>query len=118
MFKHEDDRRSLIELTNGEYKACKVVVAKRDCVLGDHYHQGKDERFLLVMGHATEVVLGDEVLRGVESPAEWRVPRGTYHRFTLTAGSVLVGVMSEAFNHADDFVGHPGASSVGVAGVG
>ena len=107
MFKHEDDRRSLIELTNGEYKACKVVVAKRDCVLGDHYHQGKDERFLLVMGHATEVVLGDDVLRGVDAPAEWWVPRGTYHRFSLTAGSVLVGVMSETYEEGDERQGQP-----------
>lgn len=110
MFKHEDDRRSLMELTNGEYKACKVVVTKRDCVLGDHYHQGKDERFLLVLGHASEVVLGDEVLRGVVAPAEWHVPRGTYHRFTLSAGSVLVGVMSEVYEEVDERQGVPHAN--------
>lgn len=109
MFKHEDDRRSLIELTNGEYKACKVVVTKRDCVLGDHYHQGKDERFLLTLGYASEVVLGDDVLRGVAAPAEWSVPRGMYHRFTLSAGSVLVGVMSEAYEEGDERSGRPGA---------
>jgi mannose-6-phosphate isomerase-like protein (cupin superfamily) len=102
MFKHEDDRRLLVEMQAGEFKACKVVVAKRDCVLGNHYHAHKDERFLLVKGGATRVVIGDNQWLCIEAPYEWDVPRGVPHSFELIAGSVMVGTATKEYEAGDE----------------
>lgn len=106
MYKHEDDRRLLMEIS-GDFKTCKSIVAKDECVLGDHYHMGKDEQFVLASGWALEVVVGDARWISVPAPHSWYVPRGTYHRFVLEKGSVLVGTASEEYDAADEVHGWP-----------
>jgi hypothetical protein len=103
MFKHEDDRRCLIEWGDGAWKVSKAVLAKTECCLGNHLHKNKDERFLLFHGKARFIRIGDEVMRDVEAPAEFSVPRGKWHEFWLTEGSILLGLASEPFDPADDF---------------
>jgi mannose-6-phosphate isomerase-like protein (cupin superfamily) len=104
MFKHEDDRRSLIEWGAGDTKISKAVVAKTDCILGNHRHLHKDERFLLLSGRATLLRVGDDVAHGVEAPREFTVPRGAWHEIWLTAGSVLLCNASEPHDPADDHI--------------
>lgn len=107
MFVHEDSRRKLHELTPGEYKVCKAIVAKEGCVLGNHYHAKKTESFLLVLGKARRVVIGDSELFDLPAPQEWVVPPGTFHVFDLEPGSVLVGTATAEFDHEDEIPGKP-----------
>ena len=103
MFKHEDERRTLIEWSGG--KVSKALIAKCDCVVGDHYHRKKEERFLLLRGSAT-VTIG-MTRAGVIAPYEFVVRRNTYHRFELSKGSILLGVCSEEFDPTDEIKGFP-----------
>jgi hypothetical protein len=48
---HEDDRRILTSIPYKEGEI-KIIVAKKDCVLGNHYHKIKTEEFRLVDGVA------------------------------------------------------------------
>lgn len=107
MFIHEDDRRKLIDWSEGSFKACKVLVTKKECTVGDHYHRNKDEHFLLVSGMALAVEIGNEIGFNWKSPCVFHVPRGTYHRFRFSAGSILVGVTTEEFDPADEIAGRP-----------
>lgn len=121
MFTHEDNRRTLIEWATGEFKVAKVLIAKEDCVVGDHWHRNKDETFYLLMGGGL-ITLGDitstcgswvgfplkeGVPIGGNILPEIHVPRGTYHRFELTKGSILLGVGTEAFDPKDEISGRP-----------
>jgi hypothetical protein len=103
MFKHEDDRRSLIEWGEGKWAVSKYLVATKDCTVGLHKHEKKDERFLLASGTLLLGQIGDEFYEDVSAPCEFDVPRGKFHAFTLKAGSILLGLASEPFDPADDF---------------
>lgn len=109
MFVHEDERRKLIEWGKGDWKVQKVVIAKANCDVGDHHHANKDEHFMLLSGRAQIAVVGDDMRMFVTAPHEWYVPRGTYHRFVLDEGSILLGTASEEFDPADELAGHPGS---------
>ena len=106
MFVHEDDRRKLHELS-GDFKTCKAILVKQDSVLGDHFHRGKDEEFLLLHGRAARVVIGGKEWFDADAPQHWIVPRGTYHVFWLQAGSVLIGTATAPFDPADEISGEP-----------
>lgn len=108
MFIHEDNRRKLVEWAQGNFKVSKVLYAKEDCVVGDHHHLKKDETFLLVAGSGNFQVGGLFYLRvGSEVVHVIYVPRGTYHRFELKAGSILIGVATEEFDPTDEIPGKP-----------
>ena len=107
MFVHEDDRRKILEWATGEFKVAKALIAKEGCIVGDHYHRNKDEKFLLLSGFAPFVVIGENEWRNTEAPCYWEVPRGNYHRFELAEGSVLLGVGTEEFDPADEIRGEP-----------
>lgn len=107
MHRHEDDRRVIIDWAQGEFKSAKVLIAKHGCVVGDHYHLRKDETFFLLKGRASNAVVGDDVQVDVKAPQEWNVPRGTYHRFELDEGSILLGTASERYDPEDEVKGKP-----------
>lgn len=99
--KHEDNRRILTEFGNGkDWKVCKVIQTKEDCVLGKHYHREKDESFMLVRGKG-EVKITKQ-FEDMELFKEYYVPAGTIHEFYLTKGSILVGLCSKEFNPNDE----------------
>lgn len=107
MFVHEDHRRTLIEFGNGPFSIVKALTAKEDCVVGDHFHRNKDESFLLLSGHADCIIVGGQQWELVAAPFACHVPRGTYHRFHLRRGAVLIGTASEEFDEADEIKGEP-----------
>ncbi len=107
MFVHEDDRRKLIEWANGDFKVAKALIAKSDCIVGDHYHREKDEKFLLLSGVANRVIIGDGSWDAVKAPAQFIVYRGSYHLFDLAEGSVLLGVATAEFDPGDEIKGKP-----------
>ena len=104
MFIHEDDRRKLIEWSGG--KVSKALIAKNGCIVGNHYHRNKEEKFLLLLGTGY-VSIGMDAAKFVEAPVEFTVPPNTYHEFVLSEGSILLGVCSEEFDPADEIKGHP-----------
>lgn len=105
IFIHEDERRKLIEwIQNDTFKTAKVVIAKGNQVVGNHYHLKKDEAFLLLSGKAKRVIIGDMEEKDILPLKKWYVPRGTYHLFELAEGSILLGVASEPFNIEDEIV--------------
>lgn len=104
MFIHEDDRRKLIEWSGG--KVSKALIAKSECIVGDHHHRNKEERFLLLTGSAI-LAIGETAPYLENAPYEFTVPPNTYHRFLLKQGSILLGVCSEEFDPNDEIKGRP-----------
>lgn len=106
-FKHSDDRRTIYDWADGDFKAAKALIAGENCIVGDHYHKRKDEQFFLLIGTATKVVIGGEELWDIEAPCKFHVQAGSYHRFELTPGSILLGTASEPFDPSDEMKGKP-----------
>lgn len=102
MHVHEDCRRVLIDWANGSFKSAKVVIAKDGCTLGMHYHNNKDETFLLASGWCDRSAVGNEEWGQVKAPFIWHVPRGAYHYFMLQGGAILCGVATEEFDPEDE----------------
>lgn len=93
---HEDERRTL-----EDWPEAKILTAKKDCTLGNHYHKLKTEKFVLVSGCATCTI------DGIEKPMEIgsliTVSPLSKHSFFLREGSVLVGLCSNKFDSTDDY---------------
>lgn len=105
LFIHEDNRRILIEwIADQKFCSAKVVVGKAGGVVGDHYHNKKDETFLLLIGHAKRVVIGDKEELNVPALKKWFVPKGTYHLFELDAGAILLGACTKPFDQKDELI--------------
>lgn len=98
----DDVRRKLSEFGDGgTWKVCKILEAKTDCRVGDHYHKLKDEMFVLLEGSGMFHVGGNGSSR--QAPYSVFVPRGTYHAFDLKKGSVLIGLATELHDPYDDY---------------
>lgn len=98
----EDERRKLSEFGEGAvWKVCKILEAKEECWVGNHYHKLKDEMFVLMEGTGTFVL---EQQTSVEhAPFSLFVPRGKYHAFKLSKGAVLIGLCTESHDPKDDY---------------
>jgi len=109
MNSHTDERRTLIEFgDNGNWKLCKVVEVKKDCILGKHYHKEKDESFMLVSGSGTiQVDSPNEIVPHIREKMklfkEYFVPANMIHEFSLTKNSILIGLCSKEFDPKDDY---------------
>lgn len=102
MSAHTDKRRTLTEFGVGKtWKVCKIIATKEDCVLGRHYHKRKDESFMLVAGQG-RIKIGDQLFT-MKLFEEYFVLRYIKHEFTLTKGSILIGLCSEEFDPNDDY---------------
>lgn len=100
---HEDNRRIIHDWANGNYKSLKTVYVKEDeMVLGDHFHKNKDEVFFLAAGELLELQLDDEITFNIKPPYIISVPRGTYHKFICTKGSIIFGGATEFFDPQDE----------------
>lgn len=98
---HEDNRRKLIEVISDEaIRSVKIIEAKYDCIVGDHYHKNKDENFYLISGGGT-VTIGD-FMSPMTVGRLYAVPRGTYHKFELRENSMMLGTASEPFDENDE----------------
>ena len=100
--KHEDERRILFDFAQGDFKSAKAVIVKQAIAIGEHYHNKKDEHFLLLQGKFIELVVGGSISHNVEAPYAVNVPKGTYHKFVCEAGSILIGVATELFDPNDE----------------
>lgn len=93
---HDDDRRELVS-----FPEAKLITARRDATLGNHYHVKKTERFILISGRAV-MMLGQEETE-MEIGKLYTVPPVTPHSFRLTAGSRLIGLNSTVYDPSDDY---------------
>lgn len=101
---HDDDRRTLFDYANGDFKSAKAIVVKKDdVVIGDHKHVKKDEQFLLLMGTITEMIVGDKISYNVKGPYPVFVKRGIYHKFICEKGVILLCAATELFDEKDDY---------------
>lgn len=93
---HEDERRTL-----EDWPEAKIITAKQDCVLGNHYHKIKTEKFILVKGsgririhaHSEEMKIGKL----------YTIAPTKIHSFKLKAGSTLIGLCSHPYDKTDDY---------------
>ncbi len=103
MFINDDSRRTLIEwVSNENFCLAKAVIVKSRAVIGNHHHNEKNEKFLLLTGRATKVVIGDAEYKDFAAPYVFDVPKGTYHSFECEPGSILLGVADRPHDPADE----------------
>ncbi len=100
--KHEDNRRTIYDFAQGNFKSLKAVFVKERIAIGDHYHKDKDEVFFLAVGCIEELILGGVVMTDVYAPFVIDVPRGLYHSFICAPGSIIFGGATELFNPNDE----------------
>ena len=97
---HEDDRRILtsIPYKDGEIK---IIVAKEDCRLGDHYHKIKTETFRLLEGEADLFI--DELEWIMHIGESYLVQPNDKHSFNIKKDSILFCICSHPYSEKDDY---------------
>lgn len=93
---HEDDRRIL-----EDWPEAKIITAKTDCILGNHYHMKKTEIFILTIGEAILSMNGTSEF--MKLGFEYKILPGQKHTFQMKAGSRMIGICSQAFDPTDDY---------------
>ena len=102
MTTHTDNRRTIYDWANGNFKSAKAVIIHDTIAVGNHHHNNKDEHFLLLQGRFLELQVGDDKKFYVEAPYEIFIPRGTYHKFICEKGSILLGTATEEYDQNDE----------------
>ena len=98
---HEDNRRKLEDFPEG-----KLITAKEDCVVGNHYHKIKIEIFVLSSGECK--FIKEDVRTGQAFEFDLEIGElitcypYEYHEFHLKKGSVLVGLCSHLYDPNDE----------------
>lgn len=99
---HEDKRRTLIEwVDNFPILSCKVLIAKEECEVGNHYHKNKDEIFYLLKGTG-EVEL-DGISEVISAGYKVYIPAMMRHSFILTKDSILLGAATKPYDKSDEY---------------
>lgn len=100
-YKHEDDRRILIEwLSDYHIRNCKAIIIKKDCELGNHYHNKKIDNFLLLKGSGTYKI-GNKSGKIKAGDCMRAMPKDV-HIFKLKKGSILLEASTTPFNKKDE----------------
>jgi mannose-6-phosphate isomerase-like protein (cupin superfamily) len=100
--RHSDERRDLTEyVADMSIRACKVLVAKDNCAVGQHYHKRKHEIFYLIAGFGTITLDGET--QSLNERESILVRRGVMHSFKLSKGAILLGAATEPFDPEDDY---------------
>ena len=96
---HEDERRTL-----ESFPEAKVITAKKRCILGDHYHKIKTEKFILLSGTAIIMFAGEDYVdyKWMEMGKVYDVNPGIKHAFDIFEGSILLGLCSHPYDPEDD----------------
>lgn len=94
---HSDERRTLEDFPEG-----KLITAKDKCFLGNHYHKIKTEKFILVKGEG-KVSLNDDHPSKLRIGEMITVYPTVMHWFSLTPGSVMIGLCSHPYDPTDDY---------------
>ena len=101
---NEDSRRLLIDWNDGmPIETVKIVTAKETCVLGNHYHKEKTERFMLLAGQAT-YKLDDSRPETMIINKPVIIKPNVKHEFILTEGSLMICLVDRLYDAKDDYV--------------
>ena len=97
---HEDKRRRLtsIPYKDGEIK---IIVAKQDCDLGNHYHKVKTEDFTLIEGEAHMTVDNHDMV--MYPNKKFTVYPHEKHSIRLKKDSILFCICSHPYDKNDDY---------------
>lgn len=97
---HEDERRILasVPYLKGELK---TIIAKKDSVLGNHYHKIKTEEFKLIKGSAIITIRGNSYK--MLQCDSYKVYPNEMHEIEITKDSILTCVCSHTYDHKDDY---------------
>lgn len=99
--KHEDNRRILTEwIADFPITTCKVIEMKVDGVVGNHYHNVKQDFFFLLKGSGVYTI-GESVGDMCEGMVLTAYPKEP-HSFELKAGSILLEASTTPYNKADE----------------
>ncbi len=93
---HSDERRDLTT-----FPEAKLIVAKKDTVIGGHYHLKKSEKFVLCEGEAL-LKLGLFNIQ-MQRGKIYTVAPGEFHEFHVKQGAVIVGLNSHPYDASDDY---------------
>lgn len=52
---HTDNRRTIYDWAEGNFKSAKALIVHEPINIGDHYHNNKVEEFLLISGEFLEL---------------------------------------------------------------
>ena len=99
---HEDERRSLRQIFNGDFIARQLLTleTKVDCVLGGHYHEYEEIWYVLKGRLKYEFINIDTNKRQrltLNSGDKIRIPSRIYHKAYAKKGTIIVGVTEEEF---------------------
>jgi mannose-6-phosphate isomerase-like protein (cupin superfamily) len=98
---HEDDRRKLFS-----FPEAKLIIAKADAVIGNHYHKIKEESFILSEGTCflyQKNESGKDIEVEMQIGKIYTISPGTQHTFHLVKDSILIGLNSRPYDAADDY---------------
>ena len=103
---HEDERRKLIDWSDDlDIATCKLIIAKEDCTLGNHYHKLKTERFMLLSGRARGTASRERIVHtwDLEEFKPYTVSPYLRHSFELKKGAILACLVDKPYSSDDDF---------------
>lgn len=101
---HEDERRIL-----ESFPEAKIIKVKQDCVIGEHYHKIKTEKFILCEGKCKVVVKSVDSDFVMTAKHKMKIGElctilpNTYHEFHIEKDSVLIGINSHPYDPTDDY---------------
>ena len=98
---HEDERRVLHSFPYKEGEI-KILIAKKDCELGNHYHKIKTEKFRLIEGSAN-MRNGNIKINNMLTSSIHTVLPHDMHSFEIKKDSILFCVCSHPYNENDDY---------------
>ena len=99
---HEDERRSLRQIFNGDFIARQLLTleTKTDCVLGGHYHEYEEIWYVFKGKLEYELTNIDTKKRqkvALFAGDKIRIPSRIYHKAYAKKGTIIVGVTEEEF---------------------
>ena len=97
---HEDDRRILTSIPYKEGEI-KIIIAKKDCELGNHYHKIKTEKFRLLEGYCEYKL--DEIYDSMSKTKPLLVHPNQNHSFAIKKDSILFCICSHPYDENDDY---------------
>jgi len=99
---HEDNRRTLKEVFNGDFQAKQTIIyeAKIDSQVGGHYHE-YDELWAVLQGRIDYTFINVDTQQNksfsLKTGETVRIPKRTHHVARIYQGTILLGFTEEKF---------------------
>lgn len=100
---HEDERRKLLAIFNGEFtaKQVKLITAKKTSILGNHYHY-YSELFYVLQGVATyklkSIETGEKEVVRLKRGDRLIIGPKIAHKTDMTEGTVMIEATEEPYS--------------------